>query len=72
MSKQGIKPTRYTYNARAKVESSVGAFDDALRTTQQMQTEGVKPDKVTWQVILSKAEEMKRPDVIQQVRLHTF
>jgi hypothetical protein len=67
MHKQGIKPTEWTYTAKAKVESSVGAFDDALRTTQQMQANGITPSKGTWQVIVSMAEQMGRPDVIRQV-----
>lgn len=70
MQHQGIKPTEWTYTAKAKVESSVGAFDDALRTTQQMQAEGITPSKSTWQVILSMAQQMGRPDVIRQVRVH--
>lgn len=70
MQNQGIKPTEWTYTAKAKVESSVGAFDDALRTTQQMQSEGITPSKSTWQVILSMAQQMGRPDVIRQVRVH--
>jgi len=45
----------------------VGAFEDALRTTQQMQAEGIMPGRGTWQVILSMAEQMERPDVVQQV-----
>ena len=69
MQNQGIKPTEWTYTAKAKVESSVGAFDDALRTTQQMQAEGITPRKSTWQVILSMAQQMGRPDVIRQVRV---
>ncbi|KAA6420539.1 MAG: hypothetical protein FRX49_09700 [Trebouxia sp. A1-2] len=68
MHKQGIKPTEWTYTAKAKVESSVGAFDDALRTTQQMQANGITPSKGTWQVIVSMAEQMGRPDVIRQVQ----
>ncbi len=45
----------------------MGAFEDALRTTQQMQAEGIMPGRGTWQVILSMAEQMERPDVVQQV-----
>lgn len=67
MHKQGIKPNEWTYTAKAKVESSVGAFDDALRTTQQMQANGITPSKGTWQVIVSMAEQMGRPDVVRQV-----
>jgi hypothetical protein len=71
MHKQGIKPTEWTYTAKAKVESSVGAFDDALRTTQQMQANGIMPSKGTWQVIVSMAEQMGRPDVVRQVGFFT-
>ena len=67
MTHQGIQPTPYTYSAKVKVESSVGDFDKALYTVQEMQAHGIKPDKSTWHVILSIAQQMSRADVIEQV-----
>ena len=67
MIHQGIQPTPYTYSAKVKVESSVGDFNAALRTVQEMQAHGIKPDKSTWHVILSMAQQMSRADIIEQV-----
>lgn len=66
MLQQGIQPTSFTYSAKVKVESSIGEFDEALHTIQEMQTQGIMPDKVTWHVILFMAKQMNRPDIVQQ------
>lgn len=70
METQGLVPNEWTYNAKVKVHSSVGNFDAALDTVQQMQAHGVMPGKGTWDVIVSMAELMERPDIVQQVALH--
>ena len=70
METQGLTPNEWTYNAKVKVHSSVGAFNAALDTVQQMQAHGVMPGKGTWDVIVSMAELMERPDIVQQVVLH--
>ena len=72
MLQQGIQPTHYTYNAKVKVESSVGDFDEALHTVQEMEAHGIKPYKVTWDSILLMAEQMNRSDVVQQVSSHQY
>ena len=69
MEIQGLVPNEWTYNAKVKVHSSVGNFDAALDTVQQMQAHGVMPGKGTWDVIVSMAELMERPDIVQQVEL---
>lgn len=67
METQGLVPNEWTYNAKVKVHSSVGNFDAALDTVQQMQARGVMPGKGTWDVIVSMAELMERHDIVQQV-----
>ena len=69
MEYQGLVPNEWTYNAKVKVHSSVGDFDAALDTVQQMQSKGVMPGQGTWDVIVSMAELMERPDVLQQVAI---
>ena len=73
MQNEGIQPTQWTYTAKAKVESSIGAFEDALRTTEQMRAAGLPPVQATWQIILSMAQQKGRDDVVRQVGgLHAF
>lgn len=67
---QGLVPNEWTYNAKVKVHSSVGDFDAALDTVQEMQANGVMPGRGTWDVIVSMAELMERSDIVQQVALH--
>lgn len=70
MEGQDLVPNEWTYNAKVKVHSSVGNFDAALDTVQQMQAKGVMPGRGTWDVIVSMAELMERPDIVHQVALH--
>ena len=70
MEGQGLVPNEWTYNAKVKVHSSVGDFDAALDTVQQMQAKGVMPGRGTWDVIVSMAELMERSDIVHQVVLH--
>lgn len=72
METQRLVPNEWTYNAKVKVHSSVGNFGAALDTVKQMQAHGVMPGKGTWDVIVSMAELMERPDIVQQVGLHTL
>ena len=69
MESQGLVPNEWTYNAKVKVHSSVGDFNAALDTMQQMQANGVMPGRATWDVIVSMAELMDRSDIVQQVAL---
>ena len=72
MEGQGLVPNEWTYNAKVKVLSSVGNFNAALDTVQQMQANGVMPGRGTWDVIVSMAELMERSDIVQQVALHNL
>lgn len=72
MESEGVVPNEMTYNGKVKVHSSVGDFDAALDTVQQMQAKGFTPDKSTWAVIMSMATLMERPDIVQQVAPCSF
>lgn len=72
MEAEGVAPNEMTYNAKVKVHSSVGDFDAALDTVQQMHAKGFTPDKSTWAVIVSMATLMDRPDIVHQVALRSL
>ena len=72
MEAEGWVPNEMTYNGKVKVHSSVGDFDAALGTVQQMQEQGLTPDRSTWAVIMSRANLMERHDIVQQVVLSSM
>lgn len=72
MKEEGWVPNECTYNAKVKVHSSVGDFDAALDTVQQMQAQGFPPGKAAWAVIMPMAQAMGRHDIVQQVALSSL
>ncbi len=53
MLKEGVQPTRYTYNILIDAASRVGNTERALKVLEEdMPNAGLKPDTVTFNAVL--------------------
>ncbi|KAK9861063.1 hypothetical protein WJX84_001853 [Apatococcus fuscideae] len=58
----------YQHNALIKAECIAGNFDKALQTVADMPHMGVNPTHTTWHHITSRAADLRRSDILRQVR----